>query len=427
MTRQAQELLALLGDQPVPDQDLLNFTRYVNPLVELLTNRQTETPLTIGLFGRWGSGKTTLMQMIEKHTDRDEMGAMRGFHVWFNPWQYQKEDNLVIPLLHTIQDRLMEYKLERLGNSISRIATVVAQVSASVLLKTATVGNLSLEDIEKRVNTYNEKHAKGISAIRTLRQDLQGVVNEITMEGEAGRLVIYIDDLDRCLATQIVELLEAVKLFLDLKHLVVFIAIDKDIVQQGIQAHYKDFNLLEGGLERLTADYIDKMVQLPLYLYPLGADKVQEYFSQLPSADCVREQSVLFRDCLLPNPRKIKRVLNIYALQVNIARNGGQNLDWGLLAKLVLLQQQWPDFYRRILSEPSLAGIMEKVYKGTKRIDASLDWSEYPVQMQKHFEFCQNLFYTSPLQLRALFTQGTSFLTDAKASVDLKPYLFMLG
>jgi hypothetical protein len=171
------------------------------------------------------------------------------------------------------------------------------------------------------------------------------------------------------------------------------------------------------------------MVQIPLYLYPMGSEQVEGYLQNLPVASCVTELSSLFCECLLPNPRKIKRVLNIFTLHVNIAKSGPgrQPIDYGLLAKMVLLQQQWPEFYRRILLEPSLAGIMQNVYKGSRKISTKIDWNEFPASVQEHFEFCHNLFKTSPPQLKELFTQDPSFLNELNGIVDLKPYLYMLG
>ena len=83
--------LAMVGDSPTPLSDFLGFGRYVEPLVELVTDERTETPFTIGVFGRWGSGKTTLMQMVES-----KVWERQCTTVWFYPWLYQAEDNLTV-------------------------------------------------------------------------------------------------------------------------------------------------------------------------------------------------------------------------------------------------------------------------------------------------------------------------------------------
>jgi molybdopterin-guanine dinucleotide biosynthesis protein len=421
MPPQTQSPLAMMGDSPVlePEQDLLHFKRYVEPLVQLITDDDTETPFTIGIFGKWGTGKTTLLKMIETQMRDKDYPT-----IWFNPWLYQTEDNLVVPLLQTIHDFLQESTVEHFHTAAQRVATVVAQVSASVLLKTVTIGQASLEDIEKRVETYNKQRAKDISTIRTLRNKLQEVVNDLTEKGQRGRLVIYIDDLDRCVPTKIVGLLEAIKLFLDLKHTIIFIAIDKDIVQQGIQVFYKDFELSEEEYGPLTADYIDKMIQLPLYLHPLGPEQVGDYLQRLPLPRHLDDHIELFRQCLQPNPRTIKRVLNIYALNAAIVDSdpGRQaTLKESLLAKLIIIQQQWNDLYRYAVTHPELLALLERVYRKELNIGRTQDWFFLEERREELHKLCTR-HYRPSSQLAALFTYGESF-----QDVDLDEYLFMLG
>jgi hypothetical protein len=82
----------ILGDLPAK-HDLLDFTPYVNTLVDIITSPTTITPLTIGVFGTWGTGKTSLMRMVEK-------GLPKSFRtVWFNAWIYDKEETLWRALL----------------------------------------------------------------------------------------------------------------------------------------------------------------------------------------------------------------------------------------------------------------------------------------------------------------------------------------
>lgn len=104
----------ILSDLPT-EKDGLDFAPYVNTLVEVITSPNTSTPLTLGIFGTWGSGKTSLMRMIEK-------GLPKSFRTtWFNAWMYDKEDTLWRVLLLHVLTALKEAIPENKPNDIERL------------------------------------------------------------------------------------------------------------------------------------------------------------------------------------------------------------------------------------------------------------------------------------------------------------------
>ena len=100
MTADNEDALVILSDIPKPRPDLLEFERYVKPLTDFIVTEGTDTPFVIGIFGTWGTGKTTLMKMIADRVTANEYPV-----VWFNPWLYRDEENLLVPLLQTIRSR----------------------------------------------------------------------------------------------------------------------------------------------------------------------------------------------------------------------------------------------------------------------------------------------------------------------------------
>ena len=94
------QLSPILDDQPAA-QDYLDFNSYVQALKELVIHSSTKTPLTLGIFGRWGTGKTTLMRMLER-----ELKSAGIATVWFNAWQYGNEDELWAAFLQSIFNKM---------------------------------------------------------------------------------------------------------------------------------------------------------------------------------------------------------------------------------------------------------------------------------------------------------------------------------
>jgi len=96
---------ALLGDVPVRESkrgDLLKFSSYARVLARATI--ETKDSITIGVFGEWGTGKTSLMRLIKEEVDNEKTAAA----VWFNAWQYEKEEHLIVPLTATINKELAQ-------------------------------------------------------------------------------------------------------------------------------------------------------------------------------------------------------------------------------------------------------------------------------------------------------------------------------
>lgn len=315
----------MINDNP-STEDLLNFDRYVVPILQIITNPKSQTPFTISIFGSWGSGKSTLINYIYDKL-KEKRNNLEFFRIKFNPWIYSKEENLLVPLLHTIQDSLDEDPKNRFTESVKKIGSVLTRLGATLLLKTVSANQITLEDIEKQEQMYMNQHQRAKSIIRNLRKELQNIIDEITDSGKAGRVVLFIDDLDRCEPDQIIQLLESIKLFLDLTNCFFILALDEDIVHRGVQLKYADFKFEEDRKNRIGREYLDKMIQLPLYLYPLSENQVEDYIKKLSIPQPVMEHAKLFSEIMMPNPRKIRRILNLFLLNLLILQNPQQHYN----------------------------------------------------------------------------------------------------
>jgi formylglycine-generating enzyme required for sulfatase activity len=101
MTKKPMDNFRLLTDEPILESDrtdLLQFEHTAKVLAR--ATLQTYSPITIGVFGDWGSGKTSLMRLMKQVVERD--GEDTAVAVWFNAWQYEREEHLIVPLIATI-------------------------------------------------------------------------------------------------------------------------------------------------------------------------------------------------------------------------------------------------------------------------------------------------------------------------------------
>lgn len=436
--------ISILSDAPVSsNRDLLAFDRYIEPIIEILSSDYTETPFTIGVFGTWGSGKSTLLKMLDEQLEKSYTG--RFVRVHFNPWIHRREDNILLPLLHTLQDALVADKTSRFVESAHKIGDVLLRLGADVLLKRLTADAASLDRIEDLEKKYLERQGRVTSETRKLRQTLQKEADEISRNG--AKLIFFIDDLDRCEPDEIIALLEAVKLFLDLQNVFVILALDKEVIDRGIEVKYHDFGFDKDRKFALGAEYIEKMIQLPLQLYPLRKEQVRRFIEACGPSEEILSRIALLETIILPNPRKIKRILNILSVSSNIASHtsGLENLDRNILARLAVLQVQASDLYWQIVRMPEALFAFSGLAATPPAFNLATpgSFTRFGAQRSAVVELCTR-FYQPGTFLSALFsgdpatgsdgvvTRPGAFdkLDPSKDGVDagkLPVYLSMLG
>lgn len=411
------DALSVLSDAPVGlDGDGLSSSRYVEPLVEVITSENTETPFTIGVFGPWGSGKTSLLRMLEQTLVSDHAG--RTVRVHFNPWMHRGEANMLLPLLHAVHDTLEGEGGGRFREVARKIGVVITRLTSDILLRKVTAGAVTLQNIEEQSRQYASRHGEVESTIRTLHDTLQEQADKVASAG--ARLVLFIDDLDRCEPHEIIDLLESVKLFLDLRNVVVIFAIAKNVIDRGVAVKYQGFGFDKDKVVRMADEYLDKLIQLPLYLLPIESSA---YLSGLALPDELAEHRELISRIVVPNPRRIKRVMNLALVAHAIARRteelGELRLD--VMLRLVTLRVQSPELYEAITVRPELAAALEASYAGMATEEQLID--RYGAAVARPLGKDLERFSGSDEYLRALF--GDAVFTEVAG--DLYRYLTMLG
>jgi tetratricopeptide (TPR) repeat protein/Cdc6-like AAA superfamily ATPase len=393
--------------------DQLDFMPYASALADLIGSDTTKTPLTLGILGSWGSGKTTLMQFIEEalKSGRDTPVLIR-----FHAWKYDKEDalwrSMLLSVLQALLSELPERsgvrqdtntrhglaapraEIERLQQSLYRDVDWQERGGLTIdwpqVLKGTAGGALKLTfSLVPGLNAAASiaeavKSARGSVAEGKLAEDLADVASAFkrdvvqhrqeqlryteqfqsqfrrlvkTSFGKR-RIVIFVDDLDRCLPEKAVDVLEAIKLFLDVEGCVFVLAVDSQVISRGIQVKYKDFRETLGPDMAVDGDlYLGKIIQLPFLLPPIETDDMRHYVESFnadwPDPRC-RD---IFAEGLAPNPRQVKRTINVFLLLWKLAESRKSKLGEAVtplrLAKIVVLQTAHPFVFGELKQEPT--------------------------------------------------------------------------
>jgi hypothetical protein len=181
-----------LTDNPVelPEEDQYGFRPYAGILAGMVRDTPN-LPFCMGIFGRWGTGKSSLMKLIE--CQLSGAGVVRC--IWFNPWKYHRQEELWSALIRAVLARINEDGSEQ----AKTLATNLMKTAAWSVIKRAagplTMGIVSGEDLEKLKDSFAKTEERYQQHINAFEDDFAELVKLYTNDG---KLVLFIDDLDRC-------------------------------------------------------------------------------------------------------------------------------------------------------------------------------------------------------------------------------------
>lgn len=348
-------------------EDRLGTEKQRDGLVRFM--RECSTPMTIAVQGDWGTGKTSMMQLLQKQLE-DENGCT----LWFPTWQFAvlgEQDrllmDLVIMLCHRLEEKyskVFDKKSDKIKEEIKkkkeRILHAVGMTTLSLLAETAkTVTGVDFSNIlgtaiSDLKDSDTKKKADYISypvLISGLDDDLKSLIDLYLGENKAKRLYIFIDDLDRLEPVRAVELLEGIKNFLDIPRCVFMLAVDTNIIKEGLHQKYgKNIDT------RIQLHFFDKIIQVP-YKLPTHNYDLQSYVENVLEGydEANADKYVKFlKNASIRNPRTIKRCVNfclLYKCMDDINTIDGADKDMYLhrfAIKLLELEQE--NLYFELLS-----------------------------------------------------------------------------
>jgi hypothetical protein len=320
----------VLNDEPTTD-DKLGRRALARALAKI--TGECQTPLVVGVFGSWGTGKTTFLRLIESEFDGDRCAA-----VWFNAWQHDQDTAPAVSLLHAMVDAL------NLGSELKSAISQVAVAFGSVLLQKTTT--LSLDNLQK-VQTLLDQEAFRVRDARSkLRSHFAEAIAK-ARQNKGSRIVFFVDDLDRCSPDTVMRLLEAIKLYFNIEGCVFFLGLDRENIDRALGAAGKGANAHE-------AHYLDKLIQLPFNLPPLADATFRQYLRTILHDDLAPCLPLVLSG-LERNPRSAKRFVNDLVLRHQLALTLAlPSYDPRLLALLLLFEHLHPALYKRMAARPAL-------------------------------------------------------------------------
>lgn len=332
------------------NEDAFGVQQYIAGLNAFIM--ECYTPMTIAIQGDWGSGKTSMMNMI-----REQLGD-RVITTWFNTWQYSQfnmGDALAMSFLSRLIADLETEQDKKTGNikkalkTISRFAKTAGVIAADTF-----VGGKAADTLESGFAALSEQNEADMpQAINELKEQFQAAVNNKIQQSGKDRLVIFIDDLDRLHPGKAVELLEVLKLFLDCDNCVFVLAIDYAVVSQGVKQKYGELIGEEKG-----RSFFDKIIQVPFKM-PVAQYDVKNYVTTTLQAlgitvsDIEAESYVkLIQRSVGCNPRAMKRLFNAFLLLNKIAANGNviDVAQRKMLFAILCLQLSFENIYNYIVA-----------------------------------------------------------------------------
>jgi predicted KAP-like P-loop ATPase len=334
----------------IPDHetavDFLNYEAVAKTVVALLKDNR-DRPLTIGIHGDWGAGKSSVLKMVESVMAKDNNVAC----LWFNGWTFQGFDDAKTVLIEVIITELIRQrsavgkvkeaggallkrldwmKIARRGAGLAfNLATglpspdQVATALRSLKELAGTLKGMAPEEVEGKLNEAAgflkpaEEH-RIPEQIHHFRDEFAKLLKEARID----QLVVLIDDLDRCLPATAIDTLEAIRLFLFVPQTAFVIGADEGMIEYAVREHFPNLPVSTGTIP-YPRTYLEKLIQVPFRIPALGMQESHAYVTLLLVQALVGEDHAGFKELLA----KARKSLNQPWVGVGISQGDVRAVD----------------------------------------------------------------------------------------------------
>ena len=357
------------------NDDRLDLNVYIDALAEFIG--KAATPMTIALQGEWGSGKTSLMNMIKERLCGKEDKEFHG--VFINTWHYAllvgKEDaknEILGGILEQVKNLLGKNGLDKAVEAINKIFTIGGVIVGNAAGRVAGVGPTAGKDAV----TELRRGMAEPTAVELKNKLATTIQKDLLPKTKKNGVIFFIDDLDRIDPTTAVQILELLKNIFDIENCIFILAIDYDVVVKGLKSKFGEMHT---GNEREFRSFFDKIIQLP-FTMPVSNYKMDKLLKESLSCigylseDDLKDKELLesFEKLLAlsveNNPRSTKRLINTLSLN-SILHNKSHAVEGGDAEKLkrrkilnfalVCIQISYPKIYAFLQRKPDFVNWSE--------------------------------------------------------------------
>jgi hypothetical protein len=314
--KMSENIEDILNDEPT-SEDKIGFSAYSKVLAETILEKNRCQ--VYGIYGYWGTGKTSLMRMISQDLSNS------ADIVWFNAWKFKEK----VSVFEAFCDVLYNY---------------IDGSSYNIYIK------YQVKEILKNLFPKKNKLIRKASVINNISTIMAELVN-YKMKLENKKIVIFIDDLDRCLPADALNFLESIKVFFELSNISFVIGMNYDVICSEINKKYKDNTSI---YHDFCEEYLAKIINTTFYIPQLEKKTIINFINQNVNEPDIKEISEVFAVGLEKSLRTVKRAINMYLLLKKVATHRWEEnklikIDNVKLAKIIVISLRYRVEYNKIL------------------------------------------------------------------------------
>lgn len=299
------------ADKPIVSkkEDLLGRSTFSNKLAKAIHEYNDDSGLVIGLFGKWGTGKTSVINMAEEELLRlSEDNENKPLIVKFSPWNYSDQDNLISLFFHSLNNKIQNSGNKKIKDTLGKLFKNYSD-AVDGLAVIPTIGPVLAPVLKTLLNATGDKFTKAPDLDES-KEELKKALLKIS-----SKIVVVIDDIDRLNNSQIRDIFQLVKQVGDFPNVIYVLLMDREVVSSAL----KEVHNIDGD------EYLDKIIQVPFEipdiskekLYAILQRKIEKVYENLPIKVKIDQTFMRYvlNDCVYPyvkTLRDVNRIINIF-------------------------------------------------------------------------------------------------------------------
>ncbi|GKU30437.1 KAP family P-loop NTPase fold protein [Clostridium folliculivorans] len=398
----------------VSESDYLGYGPYIKTFEYLIenSNELMSLPIVFGLHGEWGTGKSTFMHLTQKVVKDKTFknGNKKYICLNINPWEYDNDRNFIAVFIAKLYAEAGDLIKDESQDIVNLFKGIIRPLKISL----KSIVNVEYDFSKLNFNEQKSEIDRIVSENYLLSKTIEGILGNPVFSDL--KIIVFIDDLDRCSIDKVMEVIESIKLVLNSKNCIFFIGCDRNYLERAISVRYEKFfinNIHENKsklIKSFASEYLEKIIQVPFYIPSLDESSIDNYIERILDGqdDSVEEQTINERNLLYEfkrklnksliiklitsigvNPRKIRRILNLLFLSFLFIRfkledSAIKDIDLDILSILNIIRDYDHDYYKQYLSNEFLCKEIFEFYhdRNIRKNKGNGIETEIPVFMQ---------------------------------------------